>query len=305
MTWPDPSRPFLAPDRLWDEAVRATERALASGVLQPIATDCQRVEQAGVAFQVRVLGRLHLEERARGAPRQEAEAARQEAERPQSPFEAPEPDLLVGELSPTHRCLLNKFPVVEHHLLITTRAFEEQEMLLTDADFAALARCMAGVDGLAFYNSGERAGASQRHKHLQLIPPLGPQGLRAPMEELLSPLPSPGSIALLPGLPFPHVAAGLALRGAPMEDMAAQLAGAYRALCGALGFGGKPPPYNLLATRDWMLLVPRIRAEAHGINVNAMGFAGSLLVRSEEQLQHVRTAGPLSLLCEVSAPQAA
>ena len=48
---------------------------------------------------------------------------------------------------------------------------------------------MAGLDGLAFYNSGEVAGASQRHKHLQLIQPLGPDGLRAPMEALLSLLP--------------------------------------------------------------------------------------------------------------------
>ena len=42
------------------------------------------------------------------------------------------------------------------------------------ADFDALARGLAAIDGLAFYNGGTVAGASQPHKHLQLVPvPLG------------------------------------------------------------------------------------------------------------------------------------
>ena len=60
------------------------------------------------------------------------------------------------------------------------------------------------------------------------------------------------------------------------------------------------PPYNLLTTRDWMMLVPRARAESHGINVNAMGFAGSLLVKNTEQLQRLQELGPLELLRQVA-----
>ena len=66
--------------------------------------------------------------------------------------------------------LLNKYNVVPHHLLIITRHFESQESALTQADFQALWTCLAEYDSLGFYNSGESAGASQPHKHLQTVP---------------------------------------------------------------------------------------------------------------------------------------
>jgi ATP adenylyltransferase len=271
--------------------VATTRSALASGALQPIATDFRQVEQQGVAFQVRVLGRVHLKEK-REPPRPG----------PFNPFEHPDPELTVGELSPTHLCLLNKFNVVEHHLLIVTRAFEEQESPLTAADFEALALGLEGVDGLGFYNSGEQAGASLRHKHLQLIAPLGPEPLRAPMETLLVPGLERGRVTAVPALGFLHAVTGLGLRGLSPTEAGARLLEAYRALLAALGLERQVLPYNLLATRDWMLLVPRACAATLGINVNAMGFAGSLLVKTPEQLQHVQSQGALAVLRQVTLP---
>ena len=286
---------LVRPEELWERTVATTRQALASGALQPIATDFRHVEQHGVSFQVRVLGRVHLKEK-REAPRPG----------PFNPFEHPDPELTVGVLSPTHVCLLNKFNVVEHHLLIVTRAFEEQESLLTAADFEALALGLEGVDGLAFYNSGEQAGASLRHKHLQLIAPLGPERLRAPMETLLVPRLVRGQVTAVPTLGFLHAAVGLELRGLSSAQAGARLLEAYRALLSALGLERHVPPhmlpYNLLATRDWMLLVPRACAASFGINVNAMGFSGSLLVKTPEQLQHVQAQGPLSVLQQVTMP---
>lgn len=287
-------RPRLRPDTLWTETIRATRHALATGALQPIATDCRVLEDGGVPFQVRVLGRAHLKDARKREPPRDAPGGA-----PFNPFANPDPDLVVGELTPTHLCILNKFNVVEHHLLIITRAFEEQESLLTAADFEALALAMAGLDGLAFYNSGETSGASQRHKHLQLIQPLGPDGLRAPVERLLPALP-PGAVTTVPALRFAHAVTGLRLRDVPPAEAGARLLEAYEALRAALGLGEPPSPYNLLATRDWMLLVPRARAEAEGINVNAMGFAGSLLVKTDAQLQRLQALGPMTLLGQVA-----
>jgi ATP adenylyltransferase len=48
--------------------------------------------------------------------------------------------------------------VVDHHILIVTRAFEDQDTWLTLADFEALAICMAEIDGLAFFNGGRWRG---------------------------------------------------------------------------------------------------------------------------------------------------
>lgn len=293
---PEEPRPWpqLQPETLWPRTVLTSRDALASGALQPIATECQIVAHGEVPFQVRVLGRAHLKKL--GKWEQSSTAP------PVDPFTRPEPALVVGDLTPTHLCLLNKYNAVDHHLLIITRAFEEQESPLSAADFEALALCMAGLDGLAFYNSGETAGASQRHKHLQLIPPLGPGDLAAPMERLLSPLPAPGSLAKVPALRFVHAATGLALHGTPPVDAAARMTEAYAMLRDALGFGPHGPPYNLLATRRWMLLVPRTHAACQGIEINSLGFAGALLVRTPEQLQLVRAMGPLELLRQVAVP---
>jgi myo-inositol 2-dehydrogenase / D-chiro-inositol 1-dehydrogenase len=78
----------------------------------------------------------------------------------------------------------------------------------------------------------------------------------------------------------------------------------YRALLGAGGLratdiGGKPhqsAPYNLLITREWMLLVPRSAELVAGIAVNALGFAGSLFVRDEGQIRTIKALGPMTAL---------
>lgn len=281
-TWPQ-----LHPGSLWRSALEANARARASGDLEPLTTALQEVQQGGVRYQLRVLGRMEKKDR------------QGEVQRSASPFLEPPLPLVVGTLSPTHALLLNKFPVVQPHLLLVTRAFEEQQALLGAADFHALGRCLAELDGLAFYNAGPVAGASQRHRHLQLIAPLGPGGLRAPIERVLGTL-ALGRVVTVSGLPFAHVAMGVGVpSGSPAVD-GVTLHEAYRALRRAAGFSEAQRPYNLLVTRSWMLLVPRRTEAWEGINLNAMGFAGSLLVRDTQQLARVRRAGPGAVLAAVA-----
>ena len=97
-----------------------------------------------------------------------------------------------------------------------------------------------------------------------------------------------------------RVTQGLALPSGSLAVDGVALHEASRALRRALGWGEEVRPYNLLATRRWMLLVPRRRAEWEGLNLNAMGFAGSLLVRTAAQLQRVREAGPAAALRAVA-----
>jgi len=161
---------------LWTRVRAATAHALHRGALQRIPTACEVVEERGVGFLVHVSTQMERKERA-------ADLAERSAHNPFLPYD---PDLFVADLSPTHLCLLNRFPVVEPHLLVVTRAFEEQEDPLGREDFEALALCLREIDGLGFYNAGATAGASQRHKHLQLVPlPLGPGRDRVPSERLL------------------------------------------------------------------------------------------------------------------------
>ncbi|MCG8361947.1 MAG: phosphorylase, partial [Pseudanabaenales cyanobacterium] len=60
--------------------------------------------------------------------------------------------------------------------------------------------------------------------------------------------------------------------------------------------------YNLIATRQWMLVVPRSQESYQEISVNSLGFAGSLLVRNIEQMQLLKDIGPMNLLKSVALP---
>jgi ATP adenylyltransferase len=295
---------FLArplPGRL----AEAARRALACGALQPIETEQIRIEDGGVSFLVRKVSSLARKERAR----------RPGASAPEDPFLPGEPELCVADISPTHRALLNKFNVIERHLLVVTRRFVDQECLLDRDDFAALAACMAGIDGLGFYNGGRVAGASQPHKHLQLVPlPIAGAGPPVPIDVLFEAGPDAPAIAAFDALPFAHAWTRLdpALFGAP-DEAGEALCRRYRALMDRTGVTASEvsgeqrqgAPYNLLLTRRWMLLVPRTREHCEDISINALGYAGSLFVNDDRQLQQIRRIGPMQILRHVARPSGA
>lgn len=292
----------LQPGTLWPAILRQTEHALRRGALHPIETVNENLEDSGVRFLVRRVSSLaRKDEKRKDKAKQGGEV---------NPFLPYDPDLFVADLSDTHTALLNKFNVIDHHLLIVTRRFEEQEALLTLADFAALFACLAEFGGLGFYNGGAAAGASQRHKHLQMVPlPQGASGPAVPIEPLLTRAPIEGAIGTVPGLPFLHAFARLDSAAASHPLQAGKTAFEhYRALLGASGIraitiGGKPhhaTPYNLLVTRKWMLLVPRSAESVAGIAVNALGFAGSLFARDEEQMRTIKALGPMAALRRVA-----
>ena len=254
----------------------ATRRALDTGALAPIATDVEVVEDAGLRFQLRTVAALRHKPRA--LPPGAAAPGR-------NPFLPPYEDgLYVADVSATHVCLLNKFPVFAHHALLVTRAFEPQEAPLTVADLDALLRGLAGVDALGFYNGGRGGGASQPHKHLQLVPlPLEEGGVGTPVDAAVArgELPFPCAVAPLPG------------------DAAAAHA-VWHGLLARVGRAAPGAAYNLLATRAWLMAVPRTREDFEGLSVNALGFAGSLFAKDAAGLARLKAAGPAAVLRHVA-----
>ncbi|MBW4676580.1 MAG: phosphorylase [Desmonostoc geniculatum HA4340-LM1] len=289
---------LLKPGTLWTSVKERTEYALQCGALLSIPTEFEFVEQDGVCFLVRILSNLNRKKAAKEKQEKQSASSGQEF----NPFLPYEEDLFVADISDTHVCILNKFNVVDYHLLIITRAFEEQESLLTLEDFTAMWACLADFDGLGFYNSGKTAGASQRHKHLQLVPlPLAPSGLQIPIEPLLREAQFQNSITTLPKLPFLHALASLnpSWVESPFIGGEATLA-LYRALLEAVGLDATQlGAYNLLMTREWMLIVPRSQEHFHSISVNSLGFAGALLVRNAEEMQLLKDQTPIIILKSV------
>lgn len=283
----------LEPNTLWSKITTRTQSALASGALQSLPTEQTIIEDEGIPFLTRILQNLQRKK----------EAKKKQKTNPFLPYEEA---LYVADISDSHVCLLNKFNVVEHHLLMITKEFEAQEDWLNKRDFEAMWACLAGVDGLAFYNGGEKAGASQPHKHLQLIPfesNLDSHSL--PISKAIAHISWHNTIETIPGFEFPHAIAKFDPNLHNNPQQAAQITlELYQKLLQHLGIEitGKQHthPYNFLATREWLLIVPRSQAEFSGIPVNSLGFAGALLVRNQEQLAYLKAFGALNLLKAVT-----
>jgi sulfate adenylyltransferase (ADP) / ATP adenylyltransferase len=282
---------WLQPGILWPRIQQQTQHALECGALQPIPTVYEWVEQGNLRFLVRVLANI-----------QRKEKAAQQQNPGFNPFLPYDPNLFITHLSPTHLVLLNKFNVMDHHILIVTREFISQDTLLDLSDFQALAIGLAEIEGLGFYNGGQIAGASQRHKHLQIVPlPFVPDGSPLPLEPSIRKtaghnpkLPYRHAIALFNNLDFTQPLA-----------VADRLLEHYQDLLATLDLIDRSAAteplraYNLLVTRQWMYVVPRSRESFAGIPINSLGFTGALLVKNQAQLSQLKAVGPLTMLTEV------
>lgn len=273
--------------------------ARASGALHVIETQQAYIEEAGITFLVRWASTLAAKDAARTS-HTIADTNNDQRTLPANPFLPPEAALTLGTAGGTHLLVLNKFPVIERHLLIVTREFEDQRAPLVVADFAALAGLLGSLGGLGFYNGGCEAGASQRHKHLQWIPE-SPQSdclRRLTVGLEVSDVP-PMRATRHPKLGWRHSFVRLDASTRSAESLHAAFATACRH-CGLDAAASPMQPYNLLLNTDWMLVLPRRREDFEGISINALGFAGSLFVRHPDQIARIREVGPLTVLAAVA-----
>ena len=143
-------------ERWWRRAVEVSEQALAAGALVPLET--RLIDQPAIAP-------FLLRELVSRPPRH----LRPEGPKP-NPFLPWDQPLEVGHIGESHVLLLNKYPVQACHLLVITRGWQPQSGWLDATDWASVAAVGADTGGLWFFNSGATAGASQPHRHLQLLP---------------------------------------------------------------------------------------------------------------------------------------
>lgn len=326
---------YLCGDALWQQVETVTKSALACGALKSIPTHCEIREvsfnerpssknksseskrsestcgDSTVSLQIRVVENLERKSQERQQRVNQAPKPKGSDNKPFNPFLPYEPALYVGELTEHYRCLLNKFNVIDHHILMVTTKFVPQQTPLDVEDFVAAHTCLQAQDGLVFYNGGAAAGASVEHKHLQMIPFPIATGLSTestfPFHKLLS----SASIANRPmstPLPFSHRVIATAF--SYTRSMTALKAAAetnckhYHHLLTELKLSresdGMMSPHNMLMTRDALWVIPRSRESYQGLAINALGFAGTLLVKNQDQLQQLDKIGCLELLQAVS-----
>lgn len=278
----------------WHQIEQVHQLALQSGALIPITTQLVTLHDGPLRFSVRMVQPAVKPSPSFQGGKTPDHASTSFNSAPSSnPFLPYDRQLYVCDVLDAHVCLLNKYCVTDHHLLLVTKQFRSQDEPLDAGDFDAMDRCLTACQQLshftiAFYNGGRRAGASQPHKHLQLLswptkqPPL-------PLWEWLAQDPDAWQRGRLTTLRFEHQLTRIP-RGKPLA--------AYQSL-----MEQRPEaPYNLLWTGDWMLRVPRQAEHFEDISLNALAFAGGLLVRSEQQLRKLREVGPTTALQAVTFP---
>lgn len=280
----------------WIPLIRATAKAACDqGAMVPLVSETHAVQQQGLDFLVAHLSSLSLKDLAKILQQNSGS----------NPFLPYEPAMFVADLSDSHVLLLNKFPIFPDHVMVVTRRFMPQTGELELVDFAALAEPMCGIDGAAFmFNGGKEAGASQPHRHLHLLP-----RHRLPLLPRFPTGAAPLTVQTLPFFDFLHAYLPLDAQ-LPPAAWARQMQDAVQAgfaHCGLAPHLGELPPYNLLGTRQGVLMVPRRRehwsdGNVH-LSVNALNFGGWVGVKGPEQIDPVCRAGLNATLAAVTQPR--
>ncbi|KAH6654543.1 5',5'''-P-1,P-4-tetraphosphate phosphorylase 2 [Truncatella angustata] len=162
--------PVRAPVNLPGLVKTAFAKAKASGDLTYYPTQVALLDVNSIHFQLRFSP--SLASKPKGPPPKDTEA---DAKRHFNPFENPLPSMTIAQLPPSHALVLNKFAIVPEHFILITKTPKPQTHVLERDDVAAAHACVRayweeGQELFVFFNSGEHSGASQPHRHLQLLP---------------------------------------------------------------------------------------------------------------------------------------
>ena len=283
---------------LKNKVIQQTKLATDTGILVPakIEGECI-VTQFDIPYVVRIAPNLERKDKAR--KKQDDKAV--EFGKSPNPFLPYNPNMFVSDLSETHLCLLNRFKLFDYPLLIVTREFEEQKSVLTYDDFLSISLCLQEMDGVAFYNGGLNAGATQPHKHFHFIPyPMDNHLFSIPIDNDLRTLPMNTELISLKNFSYLHLISRTEWSNSDSAEVfATLLLSKYQALMHAIAQKNSDTTiedYNLIITRHWMKLALRSTPAYEAISLNALGFAGIFNVRNKYQVNQVKELSPLKIL---------
>ncbi|KYK56466.1 5',5'''-P-1,P-4-tetraphosphate phosphorylase 2 [Drechmeria coniospora] len=221
------------------------------------------------------------------------------SQKPADPFANPPPSLHLCPLGPAHYLVLNKFAIVPEHFILATNEFKPQSHVLEEADLGATLACIGAYEGhghaaglFAFFNGGEHSGASQPHRHLQMLPVAR---MRDGLEEHSAWNLLADEADQLQRAPFVAFTETISLNTSP-ADLHEKYLKLYRRACRAvaaqtgLAWDGPEPPaegealisYNLAMTKNTIVVLPRLAegaavAERSGEPVGRLALNGTLL----------------------------
>ncbi|OTA02686.1 ATP adenylyltransferase, putative [Trichoderma parareesei] len=344
-----------APSNL-PELVKTTfSRALAANELHYFPTQVTILHINSIPFQLRFSPALA--NKPKGPPPDPAHPRK-----PFDPFANPPASLFITDLGPQHYLVLNKFAVVPEHFILATKEFKLQTHLLEESDLQATLACIdayeqakqqqqtapngepvdasclndtrggkaAQEDGLfAFFNGGDHSGASQPHRHIQLLPI---SCMRDGLETSSSWEVLAQQADSLDKTPFVAFSEPISIDTSP-ENLHAAYLRLYRKACQAVAqhtharstaptddevpsTGEAKISYNMAMTRDRLVICPRLSdgCEIRDVETSSpIGFlalngtvlAGTALVKSEAEWEALKKNSDqlLAVLKSIGVPR--
>ena len=203
-------------------------------------------------------------------------------------------------LSNNHTLILNKYPVQIGHMLLITNHWKPQNGWLNIDDFNAIKKVDNDTSGLWFFNSSKEAGASQPHRHFQLLPRHNNENVCPRYEWFCSLLNNNEKVKSLISQSI-----SIKARSKDIDSKSNDLFDSYKLMIKEMNLGeidsiDKPlKPYNLLITSEWIALIARKRESSKGFSINALGFAGYFLGTKRSDVDSLIKFGPEMILKDV------
>ncbi|KAF8575102.1 HIT-like protein [Ramaria rubella] len=291
----------------------AFEKALASGDVLFFPSTIHSHSDSGVQFELRLCPALQQK------PKLSAEGTSARYD----PFAPPYiPKLLVGELTTDEEeyvVLLNKYSIVPNHFLLVSKDFQSQSSPLLPPDLLQAYLLLnearrSGQTYVGFFNCGDLSGASQHHKHLQFIPvdEGGPPVEKLAKSQVVEVPTEPFSIG---ALPYTNYVFRLppSLSSFSPKSIMNTLSQAFLQLLDLVIMAVRlnpshpsgPPSYNVIMTLEHLHVIPRSKEKCilgktgECVSVNALGYAGMLLVKTSAEMEAVKEEGLGKILSEV------
>ncbi len=277
----------MSSETIWSKALEISRKAVDCGAIIPLETIKYKSNNAFIDYELRFLRSPIPKYLIEYGPKR-------------NPFIPWDKRLEIQSISNKHTLILNKYPVQIGHMLLITNKWKPQDGWLNIDDFEAIEQVDKDTTGLWFFNSSREAGASQPHRHFQLLPRHKNEIICPRYDWFCSLLNNKNNIASL----ISHCIS-IKSRNNNKEYETNNLYKSYKSMIDELDLGdinlSKKPlkPYNLIITSDWIALIKRKTDRSNGFSINALGFAGYFLGTERSDVDTLIKFGPEKILRDV------
>ena len=273
-------------ESIWSKALEISKKAVNCGAVIPLNTIKYKSSEKCCDFELRFLKSPIPKYLIEYGPKR-------------NPFIPWDTRLQIHSINDNHTLILNKYPVQIGHMLLITNRWKPQNGWLNEDDFEAILNVDNDTTGLWFFNSSKEAGASQPHRHFQLLPRHYNEKICPRYEWFCSLLNNTKDN-------YSEISHCISIRQRNNNNSgSSDLFSSYKSMINEMNLGeidifDKPlKPYNLLITSEWISLITRKTDKSNGFSINALGFAGYFLATKRSDVNTLIKFGPERILKDV------